>query len=356
MKMKKSSFPSHGRFIRGRDHGYYSATPALLNMRERTATPMIKRNGIRVVPAILIAGLILVFFAVALHFVLITRVHHDAKADVHSTVRDFVQFSGSTEADSADSLLAEFIEQHPISSNETLVGITPEQLIQSDWTERTLHSGDALILAATHGPETAGVVDKMEGPVYWASVGIENTDSFLLIARFTGMDIRHTQSLVRMLVSLAIAGVMVTGTLWWVLPKAPRSPQLVVGNLGTVGKSIEEHSGLDLSLPPDPQVTVRVDAAALSRALNAAADFCQGTEAGMNIQEHTVTLWVHSPENQLTSTQLNTAFGTSEMSLVQDIARHHGAVAWVESAPQSGLTIGIDLPIHQDRRNHAHHH
>ena len=320
---------------------------------------MIKRNGIRLVPAILMAGLALVFFAVALHAVLIARVHHDARADVQSTARDFVTFSSSTEADSADSLLTAFIEQHPISSNETLVGITPEQLIQSNWAERRFHSGDALMRATTDSSEPAGVVKEAEGPVYWASVEIEATDSSLLIARFTDMDIRHTQSLVRMVVSLAVAGAMATGTLWWVFPRARRvrrTPQPVAGDLGTLARSLEEHSGLKLSLPPDPQVTVHVDAAALGAALNAAADFCQGTEAGMSIQDRTVTLWVHSPDTQFTSNQLNTAFDTPEMSLVRDTAHHHGAVAWVESAPQSGCTIGIDLPLHQDRRNHAHHH
>lgn len=317
---------------------------------------MIKRNGIRLVPTILIAGLALVFFAVALHAVLIARVHHQARADVQSAVRDFVQFSGSHEADSADSLLAEFIEQHPINTDETLVGITPGQLIQSDWVAYPLDSGDALVAAATENPGTAGVVEETEGPVYWASVEIETTDSSLLVARFTGMDIRHTTSLVRMVVSLAASGVTVAGMLWWFFPRAQKAPQLVAGDLSTVGKSIGEHSGLELALPPDPQVIVQVDVPALGTALKTAADFCRGTEAGMSIQNHAVTLWVHSPDTQFTSHQLNTTFSTPEMRQVLDVSQQHGALAWVESAPLSGCTIGIDLPIQQDRRNHAYQH
>ena len=338
----------------GRDHGSYSTTPALLNVEREF--PMIKRNGIRLIPAILIAGLTLVFFAVALHAVLIARVHYQARADVQSTVRDFVEFAGSHEADSAQSLLAEFIEQHPISTDQALVGITPKQLIQSDWAEQPLDSGDALVVAATDNPEAAGVVEKTEGPVYWASVEIETTDSSLLIARFTGMDICHTQRLTRMVVSLAAAGVTVVGMLWWFFPKAQRTPQLVEGNLSTVGKSIGEQSGLELSLPSDPRVIMRVDVSALGTALKAAAGFCRGTAAGMSIRDHAVTLWVHSPDTQLTSHQLNTTFSAPEMRQVLDVSQQHGAVAWVESAPRSGCTIGIDLPIHQDRRNHAYHH
>ncbi|BAC17048.1 hypothetical protein HMPREF0290_2488 [Corynebacterium efficiens YS-314] len=317
---------------------------------------MIKRNDIRLIPAVLVAGLTLVFFAVVLHAVLIARVHHQARVDVQSTARDFVQFSGSREADSAHSLLVEFIEQHPVSTDEALVGITPEQLIQSDWAEQPLDSGDALVVAATNNPEATGVVEKTEGPVYWASVEIETTDSSLLIARFTGMDIHHTQRLIRMVVSLAVAGVTVVGMLWWFFPKARRTPRLVEGNLSTVGKSIGELSGLELALPSDPRVTVRVDVSALGTALRAAADFCRGTAAGVSIRHHTVTLWVHSPDTQLTSHHLNTTFNAPEMRPVLDASQRHGGVAWVESAPRSGCTIGIDLPIHQDRRNHAHHH
>lgn len=274
---------------------------------------------------------------------------------MQSTVRDFVQFSGSQEADSAHSLLAEFIEQHPISTDEALVGITPRQLIQSDWAKQPLDYGDALVVAATDNPEAAGVVEKTEGPVYWASVEIEATDSSLLIARFTGTDIRHTQRLIRMVVSLAVAGITVTGMLWWFFPKAQRTPQLVEGKLSTVGKSIGEHSGLELSLPSDPRVSMRVDVSALGTALKAAADFCRGTAAGMSIRDR-VTLWVYSPGTQLTSHQLNTTFSAPEMRPVLAASQQHGAVTWVESAPRSGCTIGIDLPIHPDRRNHAYQH
>lgn len=317
---------------------------------------MIKLNGIRLIPAVLIAGLTLVFFAVVLHAALIARVHHQARADVQSAVRDFVQFSGSQEADSAHSLLVEFIEQHPINTDEALVGITPGQLIQSDLAEQPLDYGDALVVAATDNPEAAGVVEKTEGPIYWASVEIEATDSSLLIARFTGMDIRHTQRLIRMVVSLVVAGVTVVGMLWWFFPKAQRTPQLVEGNVSMVGKSIGEHSGLELSLPSDPRVILRVDVSAMGTALKAAADFCRGTAAGMSIRDRTVTLWVHSPDTQLTSHQLNTTFSAREMRPVLAASQQHGAVAWVESAPRSGCTIGIDLPIHQDRRNNAYQH
>lgn len=317
---------------------------------------MIKRNDIRFIPAVLIAGLSLVFFTVALHAVLIARVHHQARVEVQSTVRDFVHFSGSQEADSAHSLLAEFIEQHPVSPDEALVGITPKQLIQSDWVEQPLDSRDALIVAATNNPEATGVVEKTEGPVYWASVEIEAADSSLLIARFTGMDIHHTQRLIRMVVSLVVAGVTVVGMLWWFFPKARRSPQLVEENLNAVGKSIGERCGLELALPSDPRVLMHVDVAALGTALKAAADFCRGTAAGMSIRHDTVTLWVHSPDTQLTSRHLNTTFSAPEMRPVLDASQQHGGVAWVESAPRSGCTIGIDLPIHQDRRNHANHH
>lgn len=317
---------------------------------------MIKRNGTRVIPIVLIAGLTLVFFAVVLHAVLVARVHHQARADVQSAVRDFIQFSDSHEVDSADSLLTEFIEQHPVNTDETLVGITPGQLIQSDWVQHPLDSGDALVEAATESPGTVGVVEETEGPVYWASVEIEATDSSLLVARFTGMDIRHTTGLVRMVVSLTAAGVTLAGMLWWFFPRIRKTPQLVAGELGTVGKTISEHSGLEFAPPPDPQVIVQVDAPALGTALKAAADFCRATEAGMSIQDHTVTLWVHSPDTQLTSQQLNATFDSPDMRRVLDISQQHSAPAWVESAPGSGCTIGIDLPIQQERRNHAYQH
>lgn len=324
---------------------------AVVNGREKTSRA---RSRYLAAGIVLCVVLTMAFLSFSLKAVLVSQVNQAAERDLQEVASGFATHVYNIAYDNAlsdvtpEEVLRSFIDRHPVDPNVTLLGVTPDLIIQAEHAARKLHAGDELI-SKVGGQEKVGVVDKLDGPTYWATVDITDASSTLLIVRFAGADRARVGEIVQLLTYLAGAGAIAAWALWWAFRLREDSEETNAVffrriDAAELALDLEGRTGLQLSTPVAAGIWVKADVDALATALEALAHRIDATELGANIHSTTVTLWVRNPTTQWEQSVLNTLFEPAEMSAVREsTALHHGA-AWAESTQSAGTIIGIDIP------------
>lgn len=330
--------------------------------RRAKTTAMVGPGYLAAVVALCVL-LMVAFLSFSLKAVLLSQVNQSAERDLQEVSRGFAIHVQNTAHNTIphtvpgadftkvtpETVLRSFIDRQPVDPNVILIGVTPQSLIQAEHAARKLHAGDELIQMVGSG-ENAGVVEKLDGPTYWATVEVSDAASSLLIVRFTGADRARATEIVRLLSYLAGSGAVVTGALWW----AFRRPATTNTSAKTVflrrmdaaelALELERRTGLTLNTPVSSGSWVKVDVASLAISLEQLARRISATELGADISMETVMLWVRNPASGGEDRDLQQIFDSPDMAAVRESTASHQGAAWVESTFSAGTLIGLDLP------------
>lgn len=278
--------------------------------------------------------------------------------EFHTFAEQGVDPETSQPFSSAERLLYVYLTRQIPGEDEAFVGALENsqrsegvQLVQMENSPRMLQADDPLLQEALRSPAHSGVAEVAgSDPVHWARVDIPG--GHLVVARFTdtaragvAADLRAITTI--SVIALLVSSLLVAFLVRRVLPQLGRtSVELpVVGAHevlgGVVKRCADSEIPLQVAAKPGP-TTVRADVAALSRGLAQAAQFCAELSTPVHVGVQTgdnVRVWVS--ETQVGATPKDVDAMVEEL---RPLADSHGGVAWAETTPGAGTTIGIDLP------------
>lgn len=225
--------------------------------------------------------------------VLLNAVTEQANADVVQEAREFTTFAAegrdpetSQEFESPERLLQVFLARQIPGDNEALVGVSGDQIIQMANIPRPLQAGEPLVTSALENPAASGIYDDPElGPVHWATVGVEGTDTALLIARFTDTARASVAANLRSITLISLGSLLLALALAWFVAGRLLNPVRQVRE-AAVGLDSRSH-GQRVPLPDNGDADT-VDLArtfnTLLERIDAADDAYRGILARLHIQ------------------------------------------------------------------------
>lgn len=169
--------------------------------------------------------LTLVVLILTTRTVLLSGVTDGANEDVTQETEEFTTFAAegrdpetSEPFETPERLLQVYLARQIPGPDEALVGVVDGQLMQMANSPRPLQAGEPLVAAALENRAPSGVFDHPDlGPVHWATVSVEGTDTALLVARFTDSGRAGVSANLRAISIISLGALLLAAGLAWVV-------------------------------------------------------------------------------------------------------------------------------------------
>lgn len=169
--------------------------------------------------------LTLVVLILTTRTVLLSSVTESANQDVSQETEEFTTFAAegrdpetSEPFETPERLLQVYLARQIPGPDEALVGVVDGQLMQMANSPRPLQAGEPLVTAALENRAPSGVFDHPDlGPVHWATVSVEGTDTALLVARFTDSGRTGVSANLRAISVIGLGALLLAAGLAWVV-------------------------------------------------------------------------------------------------------------------------------------------
>ncbi|WP_342319231.1 hypothetical protein [Corynebacterium mayonis] len=170
-----------------------------------------------------LVALTLVVLILTTRTVLLTGVIEHANEDVVQETEEFATFAAegrdpetSAPFESPQRLLEVYLARQIPGPDEALVGVVGGQLIQMANSPRPLQAGEPLVTTALESRSPSGVFEHPDlGPVHWATVTVEGTDTALLAARFTDTGRDGVAANLRVISIISVGALLLAAGLAW---------------------------------------------------------------------------------------------------------------------------------------------